>query len=162
VQRRRFAQSLREILKTTSTFQQTAFLSRTRGRQDCWSTRQHGHVSAPTGHCASRFEIGKYFVPKQTQKSDIALIDFDRAVPHAPSNDPLMRAQVGTNSYMAPEIQNLSGYTRKCDIWSIGIIVHALLSGAKAPVFEDPETTHSLEFSDKNWNGISEMAKDFI
>jgi serine/threonine protein kinase len=63
---------------------------------------------------------------------------------------------------MAPEVRKRSGYTRKCDIWSIGIIAHALLSGAKAPVFENPETTNGLEFPDKDWNDISEMAKDFI
>lgn len=34
---------------------------------------------------------------------------------------------VGTEYYMAPEISHLLGYTSKADIFSLGVLIHALL-----------------------------------
>ena len=34
----------------------------------------------------------------------------------------------GTEDYLAPEVIK-NNYTAKCDIWSIGVITYALLSG---------------------------------
>ena len=64
---------------------------------------------------------------------------------------------VGTTYYMAPEIVKNSIYTKACDIWSLGVILHAMLFGYlpiggmnlqeicneikayKGPTFEAPE-----------------------
>eukprot|EP00986_Skeletonema_menzelii_P020783 scaffold32299_cov171-Skeletonema_menzelii.AAC.5 len=60
------------------------------------------------------------------------------------------------------------GYTHSCDIWSIGILAYALLS-AKPPFHgkNDTETCTAIKkgeytFPSRDWDGISEEAKDFI
>lgn len=41
----------------------------------------------------------------------------------------LFRSHVGTPYYMAPQVLQRIDYTRKCDIWSIGVIFYELLFG---------------------------------
>ena len=41
----------------------------------------------------------------------------------------LLRSHVGTPYYMAPQILQKIDYTRKCDIWSLGVIFYELLFG---------------------------------
>jgi len=40
-----------------------------------------------------------------------------------------MKSMVGTPYYVAPEVLNGS-YDNKCDLWSVGVLMYALLSGA--------------------------------
>lgn len=82
-----------------------------------------------------------------------------------------MQSFVGTTAYVAPEILETDsdrGYTHSCDIWSIGILAYALLS-AKPPFHgkNDTETCTAIKkgeytFPSRDWDGISEEAKDFI
>lgn len=44
------------------------------------------------------------------------------------SNNPIMNELVGTPYYIAPEVINKK-YTYKCDMWSLGVILFALLCG---------------------------------
>ncbi|KAH8739172.1 hypothetical protein FG386_001039 [Cryptosporidium ryanae] len=79
-----------------------------------------------------------------------------------------LRTRVGTLYYIAPEILIGRGYDDKCDIWSIGIMTHILLSGT--PPFTgntDVEIIEkvkegSISFSEPVWDGISLEAKDFL
>lgn len=73
----------------------------------------------------------------------------------------------GTVYYVAPEV--LAGnYDKKCDVWSIGVIVYMLLSGS--PPFggqHDHEIIHKIRtaevsFEGPRWAGISQGAKDFV
>lgn len=89
---------------------------------------------------------------------------------------------VGTPEYCAPEVgfkssfiqtsSNLSesnGYDKKCDIWSLGVITHIMLTGI-SPFYGDGtemsivQNTRSgkLNFSAKQWETISSNAKDFV
>ncbi|CAM9014619.1 unnamed protein product [Wickerhamomyces anomalus] len=95
---------------------------------------------------------------------------------------------VGTPEYCAPEVgfdstknpefdtgilKKLSlvkrGYDSKCDIWSLGIIAHIILSGI-SPFYEDGNEINiikaakrgSLKFHLKQWAKISDSAKDFV
>jgi calcium-dependent protein kinase len=43
-------------------------------------------------------------------------------------NGVIPRETVGTSYYIAPEVIQ-SDYDEKCDMWSIGVILHILLSG---------------------------------
>eukprot|EP00947_MAST-08B_sp_MAST-8B-sp1_P003051 g3051.t1 len=59
---------------------------------------------------------------------DLVIVDFGMARYHRHSEPP-MRSQVGSPSYVAPEVVRGLGYTRSCDIWSVGVIMYILLCG---------------------------------
>lgn len=69
---------------------------------------------------------------------------------------------------MAPEVITNHGYSQQCDIWSIGIVLHTLLSG-KAPFLANNEeelreliTKGQLHFSGTRWRDVSPAAKQLI
>jgi meiosis-specific serine/threonine-protein kinase MEK1 len=100
-----------------------------------------------------------------------------------------MFTTVGTPEYCAPEVgfeytkipestrtditSKVSlvkkGYDHKCDIWSLGIIVHIMLSGV-SPFYEDGDEVKIIQsakkgvlnFNLKQWRGVSSHAKDFV
>jgi len=45
----------------------------------------------------------------------------------------------GTLTYMAPEVAQHKPYTKSVDMWSIGIIMHMLITG-KHPFYNGTET----------------------
>lgn len=98
---------------------------------------------------------------------------------------------VGTVEYSAPEIfstsleleeeaasftlnlkQNMSnkdGYDYKCDMWSLGVVVHILLSGISPFYNEETDiqivkaaATGILNLDKFNWHTVSYEAKDFV
>ena len=78
---------------------------------------------------------------------------------------------VGTNYYLAPEVLE-SEYTHSCDLWSLGVLAYALLSGRPPfygkdndEIFEkirnfDDES--GVQFPASDWSDVSEDAKNFI
>ncbi len=73
------------------------------------------------------------FIKKVNAKSrkediEIKIIDFGESFELRFSHNNKDRREVGTLTYMAPEV--LEGlYSEKCDIWSCGVILWILLSG---------------------------------
>lgn len=73
----------------------------------------------------------------------------------------------GTSYYIAPEVLNKK-YNKKCDVWSVGVILYILLSGK--PPFDgnnDQEITDNVKIGtftmkDKIWKNISNEAKTLI
>jgi calcium-dependent protein kinase len=78
-----------------------------------------------------------------------------------------MSTRAGTPYYVAPQV--LAGkYNHLCDLWSAGVIMYILLSGAP-PFFgnNDQEVLAKvkqgvLHFSPRDWKGVSEDAKGLI
>merc|ERR1711924_299198 len=77
----------------------------------------------------------------------------------------------GSPNYMAPEVRNrrwksdaYSGYGKPVDMWSLGLVLYAMLSAE--PAFSDDSGDRVLEehygFQSCCWDGVSEMAKDLI
>lgn len=83
-----------------------------------------------------------------------------------------MISTVGTIRYIAPEVliarERKATYSEKCDSWSIGVMAYMLLSG-RAP-FKGRDDRAILEsvkrgkytMATRQWDGVSETAKDFI
>ncbi len=99
----------------------------------------------------------------------IKLIDFGLSTRHTPQDAPLTSI-VGTSYYMSPEI--LAGsYDRSCDLWSIGVITYAILTGR--PPFNGTDNNEILskirncqvQMNKREgfWDGVPNgKAKDFI
>jgi len=102
---------------------------------------------------------------KRHKSLEIRVVDFDISCKHS-SLEPMTEA-VGTRVYMAPEVFGRS-YDKKCDVWSIGVMAHALLSGELPFSGKDDEEliykiqNEPLTWEAPCWEDISEEAKDFI
>lgn len=77
-----------------------------------------------------------------------------------------MSSSCGTLPYMAPEVLNQS-YTNQADIWSLGVIVFALVSGympfsgSKLQI-ADSILSNSAAINRARWGNVSAQCKDFI
>lgn len=97
----------------------------------------------------------------------IKLIDFGMSKAYSPTNH-ILTERVGTLYSMSPE--TLQGtYTRKADLWSVGVCIFMMLSNGDKPF--DGKTPKQLvakilvgnfDFEAESWAGISALAKDFI
>lgn len=75
---------------------------------------------APGPHAALLFRF---------HDSEVKLIDFGVSQVVGPSQT--LHAEVGSPSYMAPEV--FSGcYTAACDLWSLGVVLFVMLFGFNA------------------------------
>jgi len=96
---------------------------------------------------------------------NIKVIDFGLSRFYNPNKK--MCQRLGTPYYIAPEVLKKK-YDEKCDIWSIGVILHVLLCGA--PPFQGRTDEQIFEaislgfvsFSSAEWKSISNEAKIFI
>ena len=100
----------------------------------------------------------------------VKLIDFGYGIDATP--DTVLSAMVGTPDYTAPQVID-GAYTSKCDIWSCGVVAYEILSG-RMPFSNilddgrnDKETINNIlyenwSFDDEIWDGISDVAKDFV
>ncbi|NXA59496.1 MKNK2 kinase, partial [Mohoua ochrocephala] len=106
----------------------------------------------------------------------------------APRGSPRLSPQCGSAEYMAPEVveafnEEASIYDKRCDLWSLGVILYIMLSGYPPFVghcgsdcgWDRGEACHTCqnmlfesiqegkyEFPDKDWAHISFGAKDLI
>ncbi|CDK24120.1 unnamed protein product [Kuraishia capsulata CBS 1993] len=103
--------------------------------------------------------------------SPIVLADFGIAE-KLTHTDELIYSTAGTPGYTAPEVYRSSssrrGYTKQCDIWSLGIITYVLLSGrfpfpteSREAFLKDVASEKPL-FQNVYFKNISNMAKHFI
>jgi calcium/calmodulin-dependent protein kinase-4 len=93
--------------------------------------------------------------------ADLKLIDFGFS---ASSASIMNEDHVGTISYCAPEVLRGWAYTEKCDMWSFGVIMFALLSG-RLPfngASEDEKRARILDCEYALPEHISDLARDFI
>ncbi|KAH7414655.1 hypothetical protein KP509_14G004300 [Ceratopteris richardii] len=74
---------------------------------------------------------------KLLQKEDIFLADFGVADLLAPQ-EPVLKGHAGTPMYMAPEVLQGRPYDHHADIWSLGALMHLLLTGLPLPAHGKP------------------------
>lgn len=100
--------------------------------------------------------------------SKIIICDFGMAM-RLTVNDEKPKTPIGTLEYSAPEVYNPElGHDHKCDIWSIGIIVHIILTGISPFDNEDQDYTklmiqqHELAFDVPPWTMVNPSAISFV
>ncbi|CAE8740972.1 unnamed protein product [Polarella glacialis] len=124
------------------------------------------------GHLHSRsvvhrdVKLENFLYESEADAAQLKLIDFGFAKIWDPST--LMLSSCGSAAYVSPDVLCGRGYTDKCDLWSIGVILWMILAGY--PPFHgderkimasikagDPDWSHS-----KRWTGVSEEAIDLV
>ncbi|XP_061355400.1 serine/threonine-protein kinase PEPKR2-like [Gastrolobium bilobum] len=100
-----------------------------------------------------------------TASGEIKLADFGLAMRISKGQN--LTGLVGSPAYVAPEVL-LGRYSEKADIWSAGVLLHALLVGvlpfkgdSQEAVFEAIKNS-KLEFQTGMWESISKPARDLV
>lgn len=116
------------------------------------------------------------FTNENTNKSSIKILDFGFAC-KINDNDSEMEGACYTLDYAAPEILSNKKYTESCDLWSLGVILYALLCGSlpfrrqngtegNSPNSQEQITYRikhgKIDFNNKRWVLLSDSAKDLV
>lgn len=100
--------------------------------------------------------------------STVKVLDFGLATYYARGS--LLTEPCGTLYYTAPEVlsSQKSGYGKECDLWSVGVMLFAMLCG-RMPFFamEQPEVHNLIIAGDYSldtpaWAAVSAEAKDLV
>ena len=120
-------------------------------------------------HCHHLGIIHRDLKPENIMYSDegiLKIIDFGLSMWE---NSYTFDTMAGTKYYIAPEVLNTSTFTKACDIWSLGVILHIILSGyvpivgSKAEdIFRNIMEYTGPKFTGEIWNSISKEAKDLV
>ncbi|KAF8367983.1 rskn-1, partial [Pristionchus pacificus] len=107
---------------------------------------------------------------KEGGPESIRIVDFGFAKQSRAENGMLM-TPCYTAQYVAPEVLLRQGYDRSCDVWSLGVILYAMLSG-HAPFASSQDEEESLmakrlsegaySMEGAVWTKISDQAKDLV
>ncbi|KAL3941918.1 MAG: hypothetical protein SGBAC_003810 [Bacillariaceae sp.] len=84
--------------------------------------------------------------------------------------DLILKSQVGTPYYVAPEVLSGRDYNVKCDVWSVGVIAYLVLSRGRLPIcgsdeletlelLKDPAT--QVSYPKRLWKKLSPDAQAF-
>jgi len=105
--------------------------------------------------------------------SDILISDFVVAHVCKGGGNHLMHTVCGAPEYISPELLSKKPYTSAVDLWALGVVAYILLSGT-FPFADDSDSNRpniklfklilkgSFSYEDKVWQGVGDVAKDFI
>jgi calcium-dependent protein kinase len=97
--------------------------------------------------------------------SDVVLVDFGMSCEFVSGEK--MSAQVGSPSYVAPEVLN-GEYDESADMWSLGVILYILLSGEPPFHGDSPSQTMrkvregEYDMDQNTWRFVSESGKKLV
>ncbi|CAI5439090.1 unnamed protein product [Caenorhabditis angaria] len=126
----------------------------------------HSHQVAHRDLTASNI----LFASKDGDPSSLRIVDFGFAKQSRAENGMLM-TPCYTAQFVAPEVLRKQGYDRSCDVWSLGVILHTMLTG-RTPFSTGPNDTPDqilkrvgdgkIEKNQELWRGVSDEAKDLV
>ena len=102
----------------------------------------------------------------ESDESDVKLVDFGLSKTLGPGET--CKEPFGTLCYVAPEILLQRSYDKSVDLWSLGVIIHLMLSGtlpfdseddreiARKTIYDEVKITHPV------WQRVSDDAKDLV
>ncbi|CAI5524879.1 unnamed protein product, partial [Closterium sp. Naga37s-1] len=126
-------------------------------------------------------------VPHQSRDGDVRIKLSDFGVAGFLNEDGVCTDSAGTSEYMAPEVAMKAPYNAKADVWSAGVVLHAMLAGAlpswaalpdkfkeeaesmsdgsrkgKATTMQEGIARNDLKLKSRVWRGVSEEAKHLL
>lgn len=120
-------------------------------------------------HCHHLGIIHRDLKPENIMYSDngiLKIIDFGLSMK---ADTFSIERLAGTRHYIAPEVISDGRYTKACDIWSLGVILHVILSGyfpiggnTVDEIFKATLAFRKPNFTQELWNGVSSAAKDLV
>ena len=122
-------------------------------------------------HCHSKGIAHRDIKPEnilytsRDEHAEVKLIDFGLAKRRSGALG--YETMVGTPQYVAPEVIE-GNYTCECDIWSLGVVLHVMLSGLMPFVGDNTEAILrsiqkiQLNFDHPVWNKVTPPAKDLL
>jgi len=113
-------------------------------------------------------KLDNFIYENEDEDAELKLIDFGFASFVAPGKES-MWDQIGTPSYMAPELwaERQKEYDSSVDMWALGVVCYMLLSGKRPFHHQDRKEKarmichDALRFPTPDWDRISDSAKDF-
>jgi len=93
----------------------------------------------------------------QDVEAPIKIIDFGFA--RYWDGQDLMKVCCGAIPYVSPEALSGKGYTNKCDLWSIGIIMFMMIAGCMPFAGDKEEVKQSLKKGQVRWQLLNETLK---
>ncbi|XP_051994859.1 serine/threonine-protein kinase 17A-like [Xyrauchen texanus] len=97
---------------------------------------------------------------------DIRIVDFGLSRRMDSTSE--VREILGTPEYVAPEILNYEPISTATDMWSIGVLTYVMLTGESPFLGDNKQVTFlnisqvNLDYSEEVFQGISDLAVDFI
>ncbi|CAD8166493.1 unnamed protein product [Paramecium octaurelia] len=92
---------------------------------------------------------------RKNDPNSISIMDFGYSTFF--DDERLLNQRCGTLGYIAPEILNMNDYNELCDIYSLGCIFHALLTGKK--LYKAPKSTKASDLLILNRNSTISMSQ---
>ncbi|PKI84912.1 calcium/calmodulin-dependent protein kinase [Malassezia vespertilionis] len=102
------------------------------------------------------------------EDANIVLVDFGIAAHLRDEDDTDLHGLCGSIGYAAPEVIARKGYGKQVDMWGIGVVTYAMLSGhapfssADPGLFRKQLEIGKIEFNGNCWDSISPEAIDFV
>jgi calcium-dependent protein kinase len=111
-------------------------------------------------------KLENFLYESEQTNSTLKLIDFGFAKVWDP--DTPMLASCGSIAYVSPDVLSGQGYTAKCDLWSMGVIVFMLLVGYPPFHGREKDMRQAIlagkpDYSHKSrWNTVPQDAANFV
>ena len=102
------------------------------------------------------------------EDANIVLVDFGVAAHLRGKDDRDLKGMCGSVGYAAPEVIFRKGHGKPVDMWGLGIVTYAMLSGyvpfssADPALFKRQLERGKVEFNEKYWGHVSASAQDFV
>lgn len=102
----------------------------------------------------------------ESDESAVKIVDFGLSKTFGPGET--CKEPFGTLCYVAPEILLRKAYDKAVDLWSLGVIIHLMLSGTLPFDSEDDREIarktiyDKITFKHSVWTTVSDDAKDLI